>query len=318
MTTEFSSSADSYLQRLKNGLTASAVLKAELGAIKSSCVKSKIFAYEGVDDKLFYAHWLSKINPDFDYEPFICRNKDQLIRLWNSLKHDLTGMGDGVYFFADRDFDELKGHQPDESIYLTDRYSIENYIVDSTVLSEILKIDLHCHGAADNRAEILSLFQNVYEEFLSTTSAINYRIYLARKNNIKQVGEISSRLDDLADVQLYTVKEGKSNPSEIVPLEREPSEEEISSNSAIFDTLEKRQRYRGKFALLFFKRWLALLLANKNSCESKLFNSLPQGDFSSKSQLSFDQLAARSRPPESFRQFIEKVFGKHIAGVVPG
>lgn len=307
MTIDVAVESDSYLNGLKNSLTVSAVLKAELGAAKSSCGDAKIFAYEGVDDKLIYSHWLSKIQAKLEYEPFICRNKDQLLQLWRSLKDDLTGMGENVYFFTDRDFDDLKGHEEDESIFMTEKYSVENYLVDKDVLKELLKIELHCHGNAEVREKILSLFEAIYDEFLDITSHINFRIYLARKCKIKQIGDLSVRLDELADVKLSSVVKGRSQLNQMVCLEREPYGSEAEEYKNSFRSLERRDRYRGKFALQFFRKWLNLLLADRKSGASILFCDLPQNDFVAKGAFSFDQLAAKSKPPESFQQFITKM-----------
>jgi hypothetical protein len=311
MTIEVTIGADSYLDRLKSSLTVSAVLKAELGAAKSSCGGARIFAYEGVDDKVIYSHWLARTRPEIIYEPFICRNKHQLIQLWNSLKSDLTGMGENVYFFTDRDFDDLKGHEPDNSIFMTEKYSIENYLVDPIVLNEILKIDLHCHGNVEVRTKILAIFENTYRDFLSATSSLNFRIFLARKCKIKQLNDLSVRLDDLATVQLDSTQIGRGEIESIVCLEREPSEGEIAEHWPAFNFLDQRSRYRGKFALQFFRKWLALLLIDRNSGLSALFFGLPQGDFVAKGSFSFDQLAAKSNPPESFSEFIVRMLPQH-------
>jgi len=306
MTIDVVAESESYLDRLKSSLTVSAVLKAELGAAKSACGDARIFAYEGVDDKVIYAHWLSRIEPDLDYEPFICRNKDQLVQLWNSLKRDLTGMSENVYFFTDRDFDDLKGHEADESIYMTEKYSVENYLVDRDVLNELLKVELHCHGSSQVREKIISMFETAYGDFLNIAFNINFRIYLARKCKIKQLEDISVRLDDLACIQLESVQNGNGQLDQMVCLEREPSESEMMEYESSFKLLEPRKRYRGKFSLQFFRKWLTLLLADRNSTSSHLFDNLPQNDFVAKGGFSFDQLAAKSKPPESFQRFIAK------------
>ncbi len=307
MTTEMPMRSDSYLQRLKSSLSASAVLKAELGVAKSSSAGIKIFAYEGVDDKLIYSHWLSKFQPDILYEPFICRNKNQLLQLWSSLKSDLSGMGKNVYFFTDRDFDDLKGNELDDSIFMTEKYSVENYLVETEILEEILKIEFHCHGSSSIRAEIGELFKSDYDSFLDVTSDINFRIYLARKCKIRQLRELSVRIDELAEIKISDVKKGNGKIEDMVCLEREPSGSEVDEHRVKFMELEKRSRYRGKFALMFFRKWLALLLVERNSNNTGLFGQLPQHEFIAKGGFSFDQLAAKSKAPLAFKIFIKNI-----------
>lgn len=307
MTIEMGLATDEYLNQLKKSLTAPAVLKAELAAVKSSCNHARIFAYEGVNDKVIYSQWLSKCQPDLEYEPFICRNKDQLLKLLSSLRIDLTGMGENVYFFADRDFDDLKGNDPCSVIYMTEKYAVENYLVDKAVLNEILKIDFHCHGNSEIRERALTLFETIYDSFLEKTYDVNFRIYLARKCNIRQLNNLSIRLDDLVNLRLNSIQNGKGDLDQMVILENEPSETQIAEYKVSFDLLEPRDRYRGKFALQFFRKWLALLLADRKSGDSVLFCGLPQNDFVANGTFSFDHLAAKSKPPESFNQFISNI-----------
>jgi hypothetical protein len=112
---------DAFLQDLKESLTANVVLKAELVSLKSSCGLSKVFAYEGVSDKVIYSHWISKTWPELEYEPFVCRNKAQLLKLFDSLKVDFTDLQKNVYFFTDRDFDDLRGRDNNHTIFMTEK-----------------------------------------------------------------------------------------------------------------------------------------------------------------------------------------------------
>lgn len=299
--------SDAYLHTLKVSLKASAVLKAELASVKSSCGDSNVFAYEGVDDKLIYGHWLLKTAPDLEYEPFICRNKDQLLQLLKSLEFDLTGMGENVFFFTDRDFDDLREYEGTEAVFMTEKYSVENYLVNCEVLTELLKIEFHCHGNLEVRESIISIFNATFDDFLEKTSEINFRIYLARKCKIKQCSDFSIRFDDLAEVRIASVGKGKGNLKEIVFLEREPSEVEIARHQGPFGLLNRKDRYRGKFALQFFRKWLVLLLADRNAEDSKFFIAMTQNNLIAKGSFSFENLAAKSKPPESFQHFISKI-----------
>lgn len=297
---------DEYLRELKQGLSARAVLKAELADFKSSCPSSYIFACEGTSDTIIYSHWIAKLQPDLDYEPFICRNKNQLLQLFDSMQRDLNGLRENVYFFIDRDFDELKGRNANSSVFMTETYSIENYLVCKEILDDLLKIEFRCHGNKEVRKRIIALFESVYEEFLDRTKEINFRIYLARKIGIRQIEDLPKRLSDLADVQLDSVKVGQGQPSILVQLEREPSDAEKEEHKSDFEKLDRQSRYRGKFAILFFNKWLSLVLTDRNSANSSFFNGLPQEGFAGKAP-SFDVLASKSQPPEAFRIFLQKL-----------
>jgi hypothetical protein len=298
---------DSYLKLMKESLSASAVLKAQLASLKSSCSISRVFAYEGVSDKVIYYHWISKVKPDLDYEPFVCKSKNQLLQLFDLLQKDLTGLSDDVYFFADRDFDELKGRTPTGEFFLTEKYSVENYLVDVEILAELLKIEFHCHGSTEVRANVVELFESMYDEFLTKTADINFRIYVARVSGISQIGQLPDRISELAEVQLDRISAGRGELRSMVLLDREPTASEVEKCTEIFKTLAPRSRYRGKFALHFFMKWLSLLLTDRNSSESAYFRGLPQSELVAKGPFSFEVLAAKSKPPLSFQRFLASV-----------
>jgi hypothetical protein len=310
MNVDAQASNDDYLHDMKIGLSARAVIKAELANFRSSCQAVHVFACEGISDTLIYSHWIAKLCPDLEYEPFICRNKNQLLQLLDSMRSDLNGLSKNVYFLVDRDFDELKGRELTNSVFMTEGYSIENYLVCTNVLSDLLKIELHCHGSVETRSKIISLFEETYENFLNQTTEINFRIYLARKLEIKQIKDLPNRLNEIANVNLDTVGVGREHPSISVQLEREPTESEIVEHKAAFDKLDRRTRYRGKFALLFFTKWLSLLLTERNSNDSKLFSKLPQEGFAGKGPFTFEVLAARSKPSEVFSDFLSAITQK--------
>jgi hypothetical protein len=296
--------ADEYLDRLKYSLGASAVLKAELAELKSTSGDAFIFAFEGATDTIAYSHWIGKISPRLDYEPFICRNKNKLLQLLDSLELDLGGLAENVYFILDRDFDDLKGRRARSNVFMTDKYSIENYLICPILIDELLKVEFHCHGNRALRIEIAERFDALYCQFLAATAAINFRIFLARRLSIQQLGDLPSRLNEIANVNL-NASDSTGDPRVLVRLLREPSEEEINIHRPEFDQLDPKSRYRGKFAILFFIRWLSLLQAERNSKKSSMFGSLAQDDFAAKGNFDFNLLAARSQPSNSFRKFIE-------------
>lgn len=307
MTDSPSQSQDAYLQRMKEGLSASAVLKAQLASLKSSCSVARVFAYEGVTDKTIYYHWIERLRPNLEYEPFVCKNKNQLLQLFDSLQKDRSGMSSGVYFFADRDFDDLKGRIATDAIFVTEKYSVENYLVGPEILSELLKIEFHCHGNPDVRIKITERFELTYEEFLKKTAAINFRIYIARTVGIKQIGELPRRIGELANVGLDSISQGRGELLDMVSLEREPTEAEIAECTAGFSALEPQSRYRGKFAFLFFAKWLLLLVEDRNSNKSGYFHGLPQNELIAKGPFSFEILAAKTKPPMSFQRFLAAI-----------
>lgn len=108
---------DFLLKDMKASKKRPAVLKTDLANIKSNCPQSLIFAFEGKHDKGVYYQWIRCVRQDLRYEPFPCNGKAQVLKLKEMIERDLDSIGNGVYFFIDRDFDDLRGHSPDLSMY---------------------------------------------------------------------------------------------------------------------------------------------------------------------------------------------------------
>lgn len=155
-----------YLQRLRSSRNSPAVLKAKLIAFRSSEPNVIIIAIEGDDDKIIYAQWIARVRGDLVYEPFPCRGKKSVLDLKAVVERDLGNLDKNLYFFVDRDFDDLAGHKPSEALFLTDMYSVENYLVSRDVLESILKNEFHCHGRPDIRRTIIEMFDEDYSKFL--------------------------------------------------------------------------------------------------------------------------------------------------------
>lgn len=284
-----------------------AVQKTKLTTIRSSRPDISIFAFEGIDDKRVFYHWIKQIDPQLPYEPFVCHGKDKVLELRKVVERDVNDLKRGVYFFIDRDYDDLKGDEPSENIFVTESYSFENVLVSSQVLEELLKVELHCHSEPECRNAILELFASLYSQFLEIAKPLNFKIFLARRCNISQIGHLPSRINQIAKVTLEIVESPQVDPRDLVALVREPTEEEIARHSTDFEELDARTRYRGKFALLFFSKVLDLLIADRNNAESIFFADLDREELVAKGPVTLDSMASKSALPAGLTEFLEFV-----------
>ena len=245
---------DPLVQHLRDARQAPAVLKEKLVALRSSSPDVLVFAFEGIDDKVVYYHWINRIVSGLSYEPFLCKGKKQLLALKRMLDRDLGGLKNGVYFFVDRDYDDLCGVDPGDVVYMTEAYSFENYLVTEMVLEEVLKNEYHCHAEIACRKAVIENFTVQYDAFLNITRETNRRIFIAKRCGIDRSSRLPSRIGQIAVVQLTSVSSAAATGCIQVQLVREPTAEEIERHSEEFDQLDPKMRYRGKFALLFFSR----------------------------------------------------------------
>lgn len=302
------SAQDVYLQKMKAAKSISAVVKVDFATFASTLPEDvNIFAYEGPADKCLYYHWIKRISGGLKYEPYVGKNKRKVLQLFDLLQEDKTGLGNRVFFFVDRDFDGLQGRLEHKKIFVTEAYSIENYVVCPGLLDDLLKIEFHCNGYPTVRKEISDQFQKVYDQFLEVTAEINFRIFIARKRQINQIGDLPDRINQLARVEVTSVSSIDSELRELVCLEREPTEEEVQNLRPYFEKIEPRTGYRGKFALLFFIKWLGQLRENRQATSSSLFGIVPKPEFAITGNFSLETLAPKASAPAGLSEFLAQI-----------
>lgn len=138
--------ASALIESMRDAREVPAVMKSQLAALRVVDPEVCVIAFEGIDDKTVYYHWIKQIVPKFVYEPFVCKGKAKVLQFKKMLEQDLGELSKGVLYVIDRDFDDLCGHQSAEELFMTQTYSFENYLVNESVLDELLKNELHCHA----------------------------------------------------------------------------------------------------------------------------------------------------------------------------
>lgn len=292
------------VSELVQARTASAVLKHRLITLRSTHPDVRVFAFEGVDDLGVYFQWIRRVDETLEYEPFVCSGKVQLLQLWAVVRRDRGSLAKNVFFFVDGDFDDNAELQGSETVYVTDGYSFENHLVSSQVLNELLKNELQCHSVPSVRSPILAKFEQAYVDFLKATAEVNWRIFVAKRSGIERTEDLPKNISKLVKIELERISGGSDLPSTLVVLEREPTDDEIEKWRPEFDELEPALRYRGKFALNFFKRWLSELVKDWHAQEPKYFSAVKSDLVRVRSAFNYDNLAPKATVPESLRKFL--------------
>jgi hypothetical protein len=295
------------IESMRDARDVPAVMKSQLAALRAVDPDVCVIAFEGIDDKTVYYHWIKQIVPVFVYEPFVCKGKTKVLQLKTMLEQDLGGLSNGVLYVIDRDFDDLCGHQSAEELFMTQAYSFENYLVNESVLDELLKNELHCHSEPACRAGVQQLFRTQYTDFLSVTKDLNFRVFVAKKCRIQREKDLPKTLSRVATVALTSVTPVQESVCAQAVLAREPTEQEYAELDADFVNLVPEERYRGKFALMFFCHWLGLLAKDRNNASSTLFTGLDREGLVARQQFTLDSLAARAPHPPGLQEFVLRV-----------
>lgn len=294
------------VKKLRIARSSPAVLKVTLSGIRSKDEVVPIFVFEGTEDVGPYNVWITRCYPNIKYEPLPARGKRQVLEFRERLKHDRVGLRVGVYFFVDRDFDDLQGHEAGPDLFCTERYSIENYFVSASVLDEILKDEFRCAGEMNGRHNVLQLFHRVLSEFLEIITAVNWRIFVARRLGIAITNKVET-ISCYVAIDLNSVRAcyDETTLLKLITLNREPQAHEVALHEAEFKNLEPLERFRGKFLLAFFLKWLCALADGRKRGEPELFDAADGVPIKfSTTVLSHRSLATRSEFPEGLDHFL--------------
>lgn len=294
---------DQYVEKMRAARNGSSVLKLNLVSLRSSLPKVPIFAFEGKDDKAVYFHWTRRVRNDLDYHPFPCDGKEQVLQLRDIVERDMSGLSHGVYFFVDRDFDDLRGRTASGNTFMTDSYAIENYLVDECVLNELLKNEFNCHLAIAQAVEVKGIFKAVYEKFLGLTYDINLYLYVVRRLGVKLIAPLPDKITKVVEVLIDDVKLKNFDIDALIRTERKILMEEVEEFRAQFNELSPASRYRGKFAMMFFMKWLEELAIDYNGENPKLFKKIPNTKVHYQ-KITIDTLACKSILPAGFVDFV--------------
>lgn len=297
--------SDPYIQAQIAARQRPAVIKIGLLSLRSKYHKGWLFAVEGDDDKLTYSHWIARSHPDLAYEFFVCGGKRASRQLRNMLSADRGNAAAGVLFFVDRDFDDLTGFESVEQVFMLDKYSIENYLVDRSTLGEAIKLAYPGSGDPESRRKVCDLFESDYESFLGLTAELNKRIFISRRLRFDIDELIPDSLNSLAQVELGNVSASDVDAKQAIPLPKEVDDQSLAALEEEFAKLHPKDRYRGKFAMKFLRVWLDRL-ANEYRNPSRGLFSVPQQTNGKikHDELSIGSLASRSKTPAGLAEFL--------------
>jgi len=295
---------DPVVDKLRDEAKIPHVQKLRILGILSQAPDLCVFVFEAGDDSRVFGAWIARLNVEISFEPIFFGGKHDVLELWKLLERDKAGISRNVYFFVDRDFDDLRGIEDAKNIFMTDRYSIENYLVSPEVVDSILKLNMECNEYLDIRRSLIEIFEAAYCEFLSVTKALNFQIFCARKLQREFDAGMPERINQMATVTITEVKKIDTHVPQIFDLGRITDEKLIEELSLEFNSLVPQERFRGKFAMLFFKRWLNLLETERGDSHSSLFRNCRQRAQRKTHEVTLPLMALYSNLPATLKSFL--------------
>ena len=292
------------LEKAREARKSPATLKLRLSQLRSQFQEFPILILEGVDDVGVYETWINRINSIEALKTLAGKGKEQLLGLRALLSTDETDLRSQVFFAVDRDFDELRGQLPGSDIFCTDRYSIENYLVDHNVATSVFRDEFRLDEYSEEFKSALQAYKEIFNDLIETLEVINFRIYCCRRLGVRLKKTIPE-VNKFIKVHLKTIDSGDhlEKLDQLLGIEPTLSPEATEPLKKEFDALIPLERHRGKFFFEFFVLWMDKLGEEARNPSQQIFKFPLQIKFSSNS-LTLRSLASRSNIPVGFSQFI--------------
>lgn len=273
--------------------------------------ENPVFAFfEGKDDLSFYNKFITnRLNNSKKYIPLKCGNKKEVYETYKKVIPRVK-CGIIVLFFVDRDFSDFtdEGYVEDDRIYVTDYYSIENYVVTVDIFTSVCQEILHLSNEPETINMLIDKFQKEITEFYIANRYISaWIIYMMRegnKTNIKNVNlnSVFSINDDLElksigrerTIQHFERSCGLSTPDDFGTQ----SEDNIKE----IEKYDEKMYVRGKFELYFFVIFIRAITNQLKNDKKRKDTIRTHIDLEN----AIDILGPRVQIPESLEKFLKK------------
>ncbi len=149
--------------------------------------------FEGDSDSSFYTGFLHSFAGGRDVCPHRCGNKDGVYDTFHRVMTHKPPLGTPL-FFVDKDLSDILSETRTSAtnIYVTDYYSIENYLVTSDMLRRVLNEIFHFTGTAQDPGPIVEKFASGVEQFhasilpiMAWIVCLRYHGHRPNLNNVK-------------------------------------------------------------------------------------------------------------------------------------
>lgn len=267
--------------------------------------KNKVFCFYEGKDAPYYSFRVSKLFND-EYLNFCCKNKSNVLKLYNKIKNNKTNFK--LAFFVDRDFDDVIGN---DDIYETPTYSIENFYAFNCFLAKVLKNEFYINEDDLEAKKIHELFNKELDQYCDIITTYNAWYHsLKWKKKRENLATTNVSLDDKLPNEFLVF--------EILSLEKKYTIEDILNKypSAITITADEivasenillidkgYKNLRGKFILSFIIKFLDFLVNDSKTNKSYISNN---ANFRTDKTIIISQLTQYAHTPECLNIYLKR------------
>lgn len=282
---------------------------------------------EGVEDISFYRPFLEIYKEETPVKYIVCSGKQNVIDNYNDIDWSFYDKK-RILFFIDKDFDDYIGKEiiTDNNVFVTDCYSIENYLVDELILEKFI-ID-NCLITNDSIIKLaIGNFKQQHIIYVKQLKMISAWMIYCRKNKfnicfndikmadlfkIDESGKLQKKtLSSYASKFEYLCDKTKTRHFNIV---------EIRHYYNLIDKVSNPKKFiRGKYELYFMFMYLKYIsenVVNEISKEVKEHNKnarkqdkviRPKSTIQLNEENIFQVLYNKTKIPEKLKIFIQAI-----------
>ena len=305
--TDESTKREELTDRMRNARDKGVVALQWYNALRSKCPGAIVLVMEGSDDPIFYKTCSRSIRPALQWDSLVCNGKDKVLALRVMLKRNTDADASRTYYAVDKDFDHLKGHKPGPDLYCTPSYSIENLLVNSEVLHELLEDEYKCSSGSQEVQDLRGLFEARLNEFNDAMRLANKALHYCRVHDLA-ARSVEKKIKKYVEISLDSVT-AKYDDSDLTKLLGVPEGTDLDSSdrtTTAFLALVPLNDWRGKFLFSFFIELLALLREDRCSASPNKFAERRKVSFNPRSSL-VRVLSSMIVPPSCLAQFINDI-----------
>ncbi|MFG6535644.1 MULTISPECIES: DUF4435 domain-containing protein [unclassified Sulfitobacter] len=229
-----------------------------------------IIAVEGADDVTFLQSVISTLNRDA-LKKIIFENlsgKGNVLDAHEAALDSKELSIDNLRFVIDRDYDDLRGMRSSDFLWMTPTYSFENLLVSEEALRAILVAEYRCTGEIGEREveSICRRFKIFLDSYIVNLKFSNFTIYHCTVNSIKTnphdeiIGSSIAWDGERCHIGLTDLEILNQ-----VPKLDDITEDELLKSQHNFSQLDPLLRWRGKFFLKLFVKFLADLRKDRGN-----------------------------------------------------
>ena len=135
--------------------------------------------YEG-KDRQYYDCRIRNFTKN--YNAYEVGGKSKVLELVDKFTHEEGYKLKNKLFFIDKDYEK---HQPNSNVYMTPKYSVENFYVSHTAIKRILKTHYGINEDDLEYREVLECFDKRYKEFIQHLTDMNLWAICCQLNGVK-------------------------------------------------------------------------------------------------------------------------------------